>query len=59
MPQFYDIGTKKKFNSTKYTATKKTSPNGRVTHFYKTKSPSGNYDVYKIVSKEDYKKAKK
>lgn len=55
---FYDLRKKKKFTTDKYSLlTKKNPRTGKTTYFAKCKSPWGN-ESYRIISKEDYKKAK-
>ena len=49
---FYDLTTKKKFTSNKYTKSSKRA-NGRTMYFAKAVSPSGTMTT-RILSKADY-----
>ena len=49
---FYDLTTRKKFNSSKYTKHSKMA-NGRKMYFAKTTSPSGTKTT-RILSKVDF-----
>lgn len=50
---FYDVTTKTKFNSSKYTKKKKITASGRVMYYAISISPSGNKSS-RILSKADY-----